>query len=353
MLATAVTSGSNRQPDCQDASRRSSIGDQLDTGLSARRAIADLAADRSRQSPGIENVDDDGSGDQADRRWQSPSATVRRSCAVVIATAKLSYRRRSRQSASHGCGDVASVARRGESPRLERHERSAAQRLSALQAEVAIGACASVRQASRLVPGQQSRAAQSSTSRFASMVDARRAMPGHAAAHIIARNCGTVGRSFGVARSLRTGRRRLPRIVTLATIGHASSATANAVGMCHGCARPLTITSWQKSEWLGKPNTGDVSDRGASERMLDALRSQARMRLAEPYSLTTYSLRVVSRTSQLPLKPGLSRKLSPARTVLASPPSSEITETPDRMWQNSHSSYSMRHFPGVASQMPA
>ena len=70
-------------------------------------------------------------------------------------------------------------------------------------------------------------------------------------------------------------------------------------------------------------------------------------------SLITYSLRVVSRTSQLPLKPGLSTKASPARTVRASPPSSEITETPDRMWQNSHSSYSMRHLPGVASQMPA
>ena len=39
-------------------------------------------------------------------------------------------------------------------------------------------------------------------------------------------------------------------------------------------------------------------------------------------SLITYSLRVVSSTSQLPLKPGLSTKASPARTVRASPPSS-------------------------------
>src|SRR5688572_2682908 len=51
--------------------------------------------------------------------------------------------------------------------------------------------------------------------------------------------------------------------------------------------------------------------------------------LAIPYSLITYSLRVVSSTSQLPLKPGLSTKESPALTVRASPPSSAITETPE------------------------
>ena len=55
-------------------------------------------------------------------------------------------------------------------------------------------------------------------------------------------------------------------------------------------------------------------------------------------NLITYSLRVVSRTSQVPLKPGLRTKLSPALTVRVSPPSSAMTETPDRMWQNSHSS---------------
>ena len=42
----------------------------------------------------------------------------------------------------------------------------------------------------------------------------------------------------------------------------------------------------------------------------------------------TYSLRVVSSTSQLPLKPGLSTKLSPARSVQVLPVSSTITETP-------------------------
>lgn len=67
----------------------------------------------------------------------------------------------------------------------------------------------------------------------------------------------------------------------------------------------------------------------------------------------TNSFRVVSSTSQVPLKPGRIIRLSPAQSRRWSRSCPQTIEIPSRTRQYSHSSYSTRHLPGVDSQIPA
>ena len=90
---------------------------------------------------------------------------------------------------------------------------------------------------------------------------------------------------------------------------------------------PLTTSALAKLVHLSNSTVVGILDRLEKRGLIHRERGREDRRLV-----------LVSITSQVPLNPGRRMKLSPARTVLASPFSCVMTETPSRMRQYSHSS---------------